>query len=282
MHRYQGIRRYVKLIMTFTAGLWFTGGMLFAQMQYGSVSGRAYDKSQAVLPGVTVTLAGNGAPQTFVTDPQGQFRFLNLSAGRYTLSGELGGMGKVTHTKVEVTVGNNTEVDLTLSPTVSESLTVTAASPIIDRRQNGTAVNLQEIELKEVPSARDPWVMLQSVPGVLVDRVNVGGNKSGQQSYFVGKGVERNQTAWNLDGVAVTDMAATGTSTFYYDFDSFDELQVTTGGSDPSVRTPGVHLNMVTKRGSNELNGSARFFLTDKDYQAEAEIPAEAADYLTP
>jgi hypothetical protein len=27
------------------------------------------------------------------------------------------------------------------------------------------------------------------------------------------KGVERNQTEWNIDGVAVTDMAATGTST---------------------------------------------------------------------
>jgi hypothetical protein len=95
------------------------------------------------------------------------------------------------------------------------------------------------------------------------------------------KGVERNQTEWNIDGVAVTDMAATGTSTFYYDFDSFDELQVTTGGSDPSVRTPGVHLNMVTKRGTNELVGSGRFFMTDKDYQADAAIPAEAESYLT-
>jgi hypothetical protein len=282
MHRHQGIRRYVKLIMTFTAGLWLTCGMLFAETQYGSVTGHAYDKSQAILPGVTVTLTGNGAPQTFVTDPQGQFRFLNLAAGRYTVTGELAGMGKATHTNVEVTVGNNTEIDLTLNPSVAESITVTAASPIIDRRQNGTAVNLQEIELKEVPTARDPWVMLQSVPGVLVDRVNVGGNKSGQQSYFVGKGVERNQTAWNLDGVNVSDMQATGTSGFYYDFDSFKEFSVSTGSADPSVQTPGVQINMVTKRGTNDLRGSGRWLFTDQSFQANPSVPAETAHYATP
>ena len=124
-----------------------------------------------------------------------------------------------------------------------------------------------------VPTARDPWVILQSVPGVLVDRVNVGGNESGQQSYFVGKGVERHQTEWNVDGVAVTDMATTGTSTFYYDFDSFEQIEVSTGSSDPSVRTPGVHLNMVTKRGTNELKGSARFFTTDQELAGQRNDP---------
>jgi hypothetical protein len=36
--------------------------------------------------------------------------------------------------------------------------------------------------LQRIPTARDPWTILQATPGVLVDRVNVGGQESGQQS----------------------------------------------------------------------------------------------------
>ncbi|HEX6904151.1 MAG TPA: HAMP domain-containing sensor histidine kinase [Thermoanaerobaculia bacterium] len=40
-------------------------------------------------------------------------------------------------------------------------------------------------ELEKIPTARDPWAVLQTTPGVLVDRINVGGNESGQQSQYV-------------------------------------------------------------------------------------------------
>ena len=108
------------------------------------------------------------------------------------------------------------------------------------------------------------------------DHVNVGGNQSGQQSYFIGKGIERHQTEWNLDGVNVTEMQATGTSDFYYDFDSFQDMQISTGGSDPRLRTPGVQINIVSKRGTNEFTGSGRYFWTDKQFQSDAVIPTEA------
>jgi len=41
-----------------------------------------------------------------------------------------------------------------------------------------------------IATARDPWAVLQKMPGVLTDRVNVGGNESGQQSQYVGPGSE--------------------------------------------------------------------------------------------
>ena len=41
-----------------------------------------------------------------------------------------------------------------------------------------------ETELEKIPTARDPWQILQSTPGVLTDRINVGGNESGQQSAY--------------------------------------------------------------------------------------------------
>ena len=50
-----------------------------------------------------------------------------------------------------------------------------------------------------------------------------------------------------------------------YDFDSLSTIEVTTGGSDLSLATPGVTLNLVTKRGTNELRGSARALYTEGD-----------------
>ncbi|HYI08932.1 MAG TPA: TonB-dependent receptor [Thermoanaerobaculia bacterium] len=256
---------------------------LFAQSltQSGNIRGIVTGSDGSTLPGVTVTLSGASGRQTFVTESDGEYRFLGLDPGTYTIAAELSGFATATR-RADVLIGRNTELPLQLSAAASEAITVMAASPVIDTRETATGQTVEQVELLNVPSARDPWVVLQTIPGVLVDRVNVGGNESGQQSYFVGKGVERHQTEWNIDGVAVTDMATTGSSTFYYDFDAFEQIEVSTGSSDPSVRTPGVHLNMVTKRGTNSLEGSARYFMTDKEWQAEATIPDEAVGYLTP
>jgi hypothetical protein len=281
MNRHQRSQRYVRLIMTFTAGLTLLASLsVFGQTNGGNVVGKVTDGSGSAVPGVTVTLSGIGAPQVFVTAANGSYRFLNQAPGRYDLSAELNGFSTL-HRAVDVSIGANSEIDFSMSPAVSEAITVTGSTPLIDVRNTGTGSNINEQELREVPSARDPWVVLQTVPGVLVSTVNVGGNQSGQQSYFIGKGIERHQTEWNLDGVNVTEMQATGTSDFYYDFDSFQDMQITTGGSDPRLRTPGVQINLVSKRGTNEYSGSGRYFYTDKEFQSDPVIPAEAKSYLT-
>ncbi len=131
-----------------------------------------------------------------------------------------------------------------------------------------TGAVVDQDQLKDIPTARDPWVVLQSVPGVQVDRLNVGGNYSGQQSLFYAKGAMGAQSTFNLDGVNITDMAALGSSGTYYDFDSFEEIQATTGGSDITAFTPGVQLNLVTKRGTNDVHGSARVLLTREKWQS--------------
>jgi hypothetical protein len=71
-------------------------------------------------------------------------------------------------------------------------------------------------------------------------------------------------------------MAAIGSSPTYYNFDAFEEMQVTTGGSDASVATSGVTLNMVTRRGTNEWRGSARYLTADEKVQSGLDIsPSE-------
>src|SRR5437660_4791845 len=87
----------------------------FAQFQTGNIYGKVQAKDGSVLPGVTVVLTGFGAPQTTVTDAQGNFRFLNLSPGAgYTLKAELAGYGTATRGGIGVRVGSNSDVTLTL------------------------------------------------------------------------------------------------------------------------------------------------------------------------
>ena len=67
-----------------------------AQYQTGNIYGTVSDSNGNPLPGVTVALSGVGAPQTFMTDAQGNFRFLNLDPGDYAIRAELSGLGQAT------------------------------------------------------------------------------------------------------------------------------------------------------------------------------------------
>ena len=112
-----------------------------------------------------------------------------------------------------------------------------------------------------MPNARDPWGVLRNVPGVLLDRVNIAGNENGQQASVAGKGSTTSDKMWNLDGLAVTDMSATGASPTYFDFEAFNEIAVTTGGSDLQVQSGGININLTTKRGTNRFHGGARMLV---------------------
>jgi hypothetical protein len=244
----------------------------------GNIYGKVVDEQAGVLPGVSVTLSGIGADQTTFTDARGEFHFLNLSPGSYALTSTLQGFTSVRRENVVVTLGKNTELTIPMAlSAVSATVTVTSEVPLLDTRTVEAGHTFSQVELEKIPTARDPWVILQVSPGVLMDRQNVGGSQSGQQSYYTGKGTDSTQNTWNVDGVTITDMTATGGSPTYYDFDAFQEMQVTTGGADPAIASPGVAINMVTKRGTNQAHGSSRVFVTDHRFQAN-NIPHEAVD----
>jgi hypothetical protein len=245
------------------------GGTAFAQLQTGNLYGTVTDDKGAPLPGVTVTVTGQGAPQVQVTNAQGQFRFLGLTPASYQLKAELEGFSTIDYPNIVINIGRNTQIEVKLSAAVEDVITVTAESPLLDERRISTGATVSQTELEKIPTSRDPWSVLQTAPGVLTDRINVGGNESGQQSNYVGPGSPGNQAVWSVDGVVITDMAALGSSPSYFDFDAFEEMQVTTGGSDSTIATGGVVLNMVTKRGTNEWRGSGRYYKTSDSYQSK-------------
>ncbi len=239
-----------------------------AQVFTGRIDVTVADSTGAVLPGVTVELSGP-ENRTAVTDTSGEAHFLNLAPGMYTVSAKLQGFGDYANRNVPVVVGGIVPLKATMGVAgLATAVEVTAETPTIDPKKTATSTNVTYEELQNVPSSRDPWVVLQTIPGVIVDRVNVGGAESGQQSNYQAKGASSGDNSWNIDGVPITDMAALGSSPTYYDFDMFQEMQATTGGSDLTNATPGVALNMVLKSGSNTPRGSARFYFENEDLQA--------------
>src|SRR5512141_2302353 len=239
--------------------------------QTGEIFGKVADTSGAVLPGVTVTLTSPVliGSQTAATTETGSYRFPVLPIGVYTVRFELPGFKTFIREGVKVEIGFNAQINATLEVSaVQETVTVSGESPVIDTRDTSRTTRFNQESLQSIPSARDPWVIIEQSAGVAMDRQNVGGSASGQQSNFVARGAAMSQQKWNLDGVDVTDMNATGGSPVYYDFDSFEEMQISTGGADVSMQSPGVGVNLVTKSGTDQLRGSARYYITDDNFQS--------------
>jgi hypothetical protein len=245
-----------------------------AQLQTGDIYGTTVDEQKQPLPGVTVTLTSSvSAPQVQQTSSNGQFRFLKLYPGKYSLKADLQGFSPVEVQEIDVRVGANSEVQVTLSGAIKDVITVTGESPLLDERKTNLGANVGAADLARVPTARDPWSLLSQAPGVVVDRVNVGGNESGQQSNFLGVGSTTRDNTFSVDGVILTDMNAVGGSSTYFDFGAFEEVQFTVSSSDVTVQTSGVTVNQVTKRGTNEWRGSGRFLRTDGAWQAKPDDP---------
>jgi len=238
-------------------------GAGFAQVETGALYGIATDTEGELLPGVQVSLDGMGELKIQVSDERGQFRFLGLDPGDWALAAKLDGFSTVEYPAIDIRVAANTRVEIRMPAAVEEVVTVTAEGPLLDERKISQGNLLRQVDLETIPTARDPWAVLNQAPGVIVDRINVGGNESGQQARFRGPASTTFDNDFLLDGVQITDMAALGSSPTYYDFDQISQIELSTGGTDITKHTGGVSINLVTKRGTNELRGSARFLLTD-------------------
>jgi hypothetical protein len=244
---------------------------VWAQSQVGEIFGKVTDESGAMLPGVTVTITSPVLlqPLTATTSETGTFQFPRLSVATYTVRFELPGFKTVVKEGIEVTVGFSANVSTQLAvSTVQETVTVTGESPIVDTKNTGTKQTFTTEMLQSIPSARDPWVILQQTAGIAMDRENIGGNMSGQQSNYISRGGNPTNNKWSLDGVDITDMSATGASPSYYDFDAFQEMTINTGGVDVTQQTGGVGINLVTKSGGDVFRGSSRFYITDEKFES--------------
>ena len=237
---------------------------LWAQaLQTGDIRGRALDSSGAVLPGVAVTLTSPVliTPKTTTTDAQGTYAFPALTPGTYALRFELSGFRKFSRTELEVSVGRTLTADATMAVgAMTENITV-EGTPNVDVSKTNLATNLDTHQLQGVPTARDVWAILQNMaPQVVLDREDVGGSEGGLQAVFSTHGSTWHQNTYALNGVNVTDPSATGASGFYFDYDSFQDVQISTAQHPADVGTPGVYFNQVTKSGTDKFHGGSAYY----------------------
>lgn len=261
------VRKSLLLLLTLAVAL--TG---WAQVRTGNIVVKIVDSDGAPLPGVTVTiLSPFGAVPSQTTSVEGVARFLSLPPSReYQVKAELQGFKVKIETGITVNVGTSANVSVAMEQGVlTEQITVVGKTPIVDQKKTSIGTNVTHEQLQSLPTARDPWVVLQMAPSIIVDRENVGGNESGQQSSYVARGTTNyNDNVWAMDGVVITDPSAIGASPSYYDFDAFEEMSIIVGGADVSVQTGGIAMNMVTRRAGNKVSLGGRFYLTDSYFQA--------------
>lgn len=115
-----------------------------------------------------------------------------------------------------------------------------ASRPSLD---GGTLLTAEA--LASLPRPTDPWSVLRDVPGVVVDRVNVGGSETAQQSLLVSHGDTGPGAVWTLDGIDITDPASLGFTTIYPDMDALAAVEARTSALDVRVRTPGVQVGLL-------------------------------------
>ena len=238
-----------------------------AQKGRGNIHGLVVDTEGNPLPGVSVTLTGlTIAPITMISNEEGRFRFLNLEPGeKYEIKAELQGFKTAVVRNVIVNAGLNTDIKIVMEVgRLEEEVTVVASAPVVQPKKVTVTSTVDMTQIQQLPTARDPWVILQLQPGIQVDRENVGGSESGQQSAWQVRGTTSNE--WNLDGVNVTDLSA-GASPGYWDVDMFEEISITTGLVDIESRYAGTSINLVTRRGGNFVSLAGRYYLTDEKFQ---------------
>ena len=143
------------------------------------------------MPGVTVTLTGPVAPPAddgchernrLVSVP-------GLGVGTYNVRYELTGFKTVIKEGIRIQLAENALFNQALEiSTVQETVTVSGETPLVDLKDTGETSRFTQEALQSIPSARDPWVIIEQAAGVAMDRQNVGGSASGQQSNFVARG----------------------------------------------------------------------------------------------
>jgi len=232
-----------------------------AHAQQASIIGTAIDDTKAVLPGVSVTATDQAAGRqvSAVTNERGEYRLLNLPAGKYTVQAELTGFSTVILRDVELLVGQHATIPFTMKlAQVSETLTVIGESPLVDTTSSQVAGNVDRRQMEQLPLQGRNWMELSKlVKGVTANDV---GNS-------IGTGAMDDLWQLNLDGQQITQkVAGSGFGQPRFSRESIAEFQIVTNLFDITQgRSAGMEIQAISKSGTNTLGGSTYgYFRNDR------------------
>jgi len=141
----------VLLLTTF-----FLGTLALAQAPStgAQLSGTILDPNSAVVPGAAVTLHSEttGVDRSAISDASGQYQFLLVPAGQYTLSVQAPGFGKLTNTGITLTVGQVANLPVTLQLAgVSAEVTVTGDAQLVETQRTSVATTVDQTRIDNLP-----------------------------------------------------------------------------------------------------------------------------------
>lgn len=222
-----------------------------------AIVGTVSDNTKAVVPGVTITLTGPAlmGARTVVTEPNGAYRFPNLPPGEnYKLVFELPGFTTVTREGVVIGLGFTAtiNVELTLSG-MTETLTVAGASPVVDVTATKVTTSLTS-QLANVMGSRDYTMLLSSVPGISLARMDVGGSNAINNIGYTAYGLTYSRG--EIEGIMTNEGNTGGTDMNYTNMNSMEEVAVTPVGNGADMPKPGNLSSVISKSGGNAYHGT--------------------------
>jgi len=248
-----------------------------AQTTTSTIEGTVTDTTGAVIQGAEVTARGQATAteRRATTDARGVYRLAALPAGTYTITVTAAGLAPSAAT-LDVTLNRVVTFDLTLQVGGVQE-TVAVSTPALDPSTSATGATITAREITELPvNGRNYLDLLQLVPGVAInrqvdpdnDRANpVLGERSGNNNFLI-------------DGQSNKDTVNGGPAQ-QFNQETIAEFQVLTGGYKAEFgQASGAIVNVITKSGSNLLNGVGSLFFRDDALDASNSLDETRTDPL--
>jgi hypothetical protein len=229
-------------------------------------SGRAVQNAK-----VTAVETRTLATLSTTTNDQGYYSFDFIPVGEYSVTVEQQGFQKVTKTGIQVSINQTVRSDVRLEVgQLAQAITVQAEVLAIKTDDAAVSEILSTRAVSELPlNGRDPMMLAVTTPGVLVgSKSSMTGVPPGND--FVGAGTREIQNSMSLDGISIMNNLIT-TSPTRPMVETVQELEVQTGTYSAQYGAyMGVHINMVTKSGTNRFHGNIVEFVRNDKFDARS------------
>src|SRR6266542_1448605 len=259
--RKQGVRMIRRISSCLILGLFVATNAAAQLASQTALVGTVTDNGGLVVPGAQVVAVNVGTRDTYeaTTNAEGYYHIQFVRPGRYEITVRTSGFGPFKATGVEVPTNQVVRTNATLQVgAMADSVTVEAKAQVLDTDRATVSATIGERAIVELPlNARNVWNLAATTPGVL------GGLNSDIGLSFRGAGQREIQNSLSLDGInsSANLLAATSMRPIA---DAVTEIQVQTGSTSAEYGSYlGVHINVVTKSGTNNFHGSFFEFFQD-------------------
>jgi hypothetical protein len=231
-----------------------------------SIAGVVKDPSGGVLPGVTVEASSPvllEKVRTGVTDGNGQYRITELLPGTYTVTFTLTGFSALKREGLELTgsaiVTQNVELKV---GAVSETITVTGETPIVDVQNTTRQTVVSHAVLDALPTGRNMFNVGVLIPGVVMAtgglaNQDVGGALGPNTLALAIHGGHTEDQRLTMNGVSLSTMIAGGWGGGTIpNAAGVSEIAFDTSAVSAELATGGVRINFIAKDGGNRFAGT--------------------------